>query len=111
MRQVDPGVAALPQSRADAPEPPPPTIPAALVVADDACDRWMVLQQTGRGRRGHDVDRPKLLRQSSEQGGSKDHVAQEGGLNDEGGRSVSRSVGHLMMGSGCIAAVSAISTA
>ena len=108
MGQVGARIAALPQLRADSPEPAPPAILAPLIVSQDGCHRRVLLQQGGRGRRGHDVDRPKLLREASEQGSGENDIAKKSGLDDENGWAVGRSVGHQMIGYECMAAGSTI---
>ena len=55
----------------------------------------MGLDQRGRGRRRHDVHRPVDRRQRRQQRGRQHHVAEEGGLDDQGGRTVGRSDGRL----------------
>ena len=69
-----------------------PPLRAALVVAAHAPYRGERFQQGRRGRRGHDVEGAVAFGERGEEGRRQHHVAQEGGLDDEGGSG--GSVGH-----------------
>src|SRR4051812_32046728 len=104
MREIHPAVSAAPEECAHAPESTPSAIGSPLVVSQHRGDRGMMLQQTSSSRRGDHIDRPMLLGETGEQRRGENDVAQERGLDDEGGRSVGRSVGHLLTEKSFIAA-------
>jgi hypothetical protein len=98
MRKIDPLVLTLPKLGTDLPEPSPSPSGSAFVIPQDAPDRRVVIQQ-GRGSRcGNYVDRSMSLGQAGKQWGGENDVAEESSLDDEDGRTVGQSVGHLMVG-------------
>src|SRR5438309_6465564 len=86
MGQVGTLVLLGPQPPREFPEARPATVAAALVVGDHVPDRRVRFEQRRRERRRHHVDRTMMGRDGGKQRRRQHDVAQECGLNDEGGR-------------------------
>src|SRR4051812_1550054 len=93
VRKVHPGIRPASELAPESPETSPTPVHTALVVANHRPHRGMPLQESGGGGRGYDIHWPMPRGQDRQQRSGENHVTEEGGLNNQGGRSDRRTGG------------------